>query len=473
MLVNVIYIYKKKTLTHCNVLQILKEIWEEVSASYHTSWLEVLEFRETHLCSPKKAIEGLKYQIQERQFQEQQRSYPQSNSDYISNNSRYTPYVHQHIMSPTLPSNHSFPPLTTHTHLPMPIQPAVISPTHCVYNNGYYPNNYTTYGVVSPVCNFPNPNMYGHAMKQPCNGGYYCNGYVPQTCAAPVPTAQLIEIEPPSRSNYDFVDGTIKQQKTNYISDDNYNKTSVDLKINSPIKSYEKDEVTGTFESWDYVYRNLESQGYSKDLGERGDVLSVNRRESKQREHELKVSDRPMKINEALEKLRLHDIKTKKPEYKPERRASSEGISSSYDNLSAPELVRKPKSKSNITAVKCEESESQMQQFSKTLDFRKSKALISKNKPPEKIAKYAESPAEKDKEHARQKDSDNWQCATCTYLNDSSKKICDICSKSRIVVNQEMEIGGSECSKCTLVNPKTNKICEACSATLQDSPTYI
>lgn len=30
---------------------------------------------------------------------------------------------------------------------------------------------------------------------------------------------------------------------------------------------------TGTWESWDYVYRNLESQGYNKDVGERGDIL--------------------------------------------------------------------------------------------------------------------------------------------------------------------------------------------------------
>lgn len=31
----------------------------------------------------------------------------------------------------------------------------------------------------------------------------------------------------------------------------------------------------GSGESWDYVYRNLESQGYSKDLGERGNLLNL------------------------------------------------------------------------------------------------------------------------------------------------------------------------------------------------------
>lgn len=448
----------------------MKEIWEEVSASYKISWLDVLEFRETHLCSSKKSIDGLKYQIQQRQFQDQQGTYSQDN-DYIVNNCRYPIHLHQHVTSPTLPSNHSFPPLTTHSHLPITIPPALVSPSPCLHNNGYYPNNYTTYGVVPPACNFPNPNVYGHVMKQPYNGGYYCNGYVPQNCVVPVPTAQLIEIEPPPRPNYDLADGISKPQK-NYSSDEIYNKGTIDVKNNSPPKTYDKDDVTGTFETWDYVYRNLESQGYSKDLGERGDVLSVNRRESKQKEHEIKGCDKPMKINEALEKLKLHD-KSKKVD-NTERKASSDTLSSSYDNLSTKELVKRVttniKSKPNSLAPNLEESETQMRQISKTLDLRKLKSNQNKSKGVKQTSKVVDL---KDKDSPDRNVSDKWQCASCTYLNDNSKKICDICSKSRIVVSQEMEIGGSECSQCTLVNPKSNKVCDACWSTLQDSPTYI
>ncbi|KAI4468428.1 spermatogenesis-associated protein 2/tamozhennic [Holotrichia oblita] len=438
--------------------QILKEIWEEVTASFKISWLDVLQFRETHLCSPKKSIEALKYQIQQRQFQDQQRSYSQTNNDYITSNSRYSTQPHQHITSPNIQSNHSFPPLTTHAHLPMSVPPTLVSPTQCTHSNGYYSNNYTTYGVVPPVYNFANPSVYGHIAKQPYNG-YYCNGHIPQTCVMPVPTAQLIEIEPPPRANYDLTDNIRGSRYKN---------------PQSP-KIYDKDEVTGTFESWDYVYRNLESQGYSKDLGERGDVLSVNRRDSKQAEHEQKIGCRPMKINEALEKMKIHD-RTKKID-NTERKPSPDTLSSSYDNLSTQELVRRVntnvKSKANTVGMKLEDAEPQMRRASKTLDLGKSKANQIKSKQLEvkQVPKYVE--ASNDKESVKIEDSDKWQCATCTYLNDRSKKICDICSKSRIVVNQDMEIGGSECSKCTLVNPKSNTVCEACNTTLQNSPTYI
>ncbi|KRT86846.1 hypothetical protein AMK59_1383 [Oryctes borbonicus] len=357
----------------------------------------------------------------------------------------------------------------------MPIAPALVSSSQCIHNNGYYPNNYTTYGIVPPVYNFPSPNVYGHITKQPYSGNYYCNGYVPQTCVVPVPTGQLIEIEPPPRPSYDINDSISKSQKANYSSDEIYNKDTTDSKINSPPKTYDKDEVTGTFESWDYVYRNLESQGYSKDLGERGDVLGVNRKEIKQKEHELKVSDRPLKITEALEKIRIQD-KTKKPD-NTERKASTDTLSSSYDNLSTHELCRRATTnvRNKFTSVvpNVEESESQGRQISKTLDLKKLKSNQTKSKPLETKQTLKNTETSRGNENLKAPDSDKWQCSSCTYLNNNSKKICDICSKSRVVINQEMEIGGSECSKCTLVNPKNNKKCEACNSTLQNSPTYI
>lgn len=70
--------------------------------------------------------------------------------------------------------------------------------------------------------------------------------------------------------------------------------------------------------------------------------------------------------------------------------------------------------------------------------------------------------------------TDKWQCKTCTYINSTSKDICDMCSKSRNATSEPtMEIGGAECAKCTLVNPKNLKICDACGSSLKDSPTYI
>lgn len=67
-----------------------------------------------------------------------------------------------------------------------------------------------------------------------------------------------------------------------------------------------------------------------------------------------------------------------------------------------------------------------------------------------------------------------WECKSCTYLNDLTKDICEMCSKSRNMdTDQSMEVGGPECSTCTLVNPRSAKLCQACGNDLKNSPTYI
>lgn len=81
--------------------------------------------------------------------------------------------------------------------------------------------------------------------------------------------------------------------------------------------------------------------------------------------------------------------------------------------------------------------------------------------------------------HSRKEDDmearNKWNCATCTYLNSSSRDICEMCGKSRHKGNEDKPLasGGKECPKCTLVNEQNASICEACSASLKDSPTYI
>ncbi|XP_012275747.1 uncharacterized protein LOC105697209 [Orussus abietinus] len=68
-----------------------------------------------------------------------------------------------------------------------------------------------------------------------------------------------------------------------------------------------------------------------------------------------------------------------------------------------------------------------------------------------------------------------WNCSTCTYLNDASRRICEMCGKSRKKGNEEKPLasGGKECPQCTLVNERDASLCDACGASLKDSPTYI
>ncbi|GAB6032685.1 hypothetical protein CHUAL_011561 [Chamberlinius hualienensis] len=71
--------------------------------------------------------------------------------------------------------------------------------------------------------------------------------------------------------------------------------------------------------------------------------------------------------------------------------------------------------------------------------------------------------------------SSSWSCLTCTYLNPSDAKICEMCSRSRKpgAENDPLTSGGHECQKCTLVNEKGADKCIACGHSLENSPTYV
>ncbi|XP_018567680.1 protein tamozhennic [Anoplophora glabripennis] len=455
--------------------QIMKAIWEELSSSFKISWLEVLEFRKTHLCGPEQAIKALRYRHHQRQYQEHTRSYSQGSDSYVP---RCQP-IAVPSTSPVVPINHSFPPLaglSSHHHVGLPPTPQPMP--QYVYANGCCANNYSTCGAYAYM-------PYSQPMMKPnVNGYYFTNGYptppMPPNYQYPVPTGPLIDLEP-HNGGYDVTDrGSHKPRHTDHINNDLYKIKDNEVKAN--IIDKENDKEDSQFEDWDYVYRNLESQGYSKDLGERGDVLSPNShkllkdgrriKETNLDEalNNLMVNDRPLKVSEAIKRLEQE----KKPQPLPEATRIDKQTSptSSYENLNTNDVVKKPvlKTTKTINYAKTKSlprdkpqilNDKQPQNF-KTLDVRKTKE--------EKIGKSVK---EQNTNEAKPS-STTWQCRACTYLNDFTKDICDMCSKSRITtMEQPMEIGGAECSKCTLVNPKNLKICEACGASLKGSPTYI
>lgn len=400
-------------------LQILKAIWEEVSANFPVTWLDVLEFRETHFCTPKQSINALNYRFHHKQYQEQSRS-----NSYTQNST-----VHHNTL-PLITNNHSWPPMAP----------------QCYYEtNGCFPNNYATYAPVASHYGYPVPLSYPTALKAqhyPTNG-YCCNNMYPGYVCA-VPTGQLIELEPQSAS-YDTVDGVVRQHKGSVKNNDMYSHKNSNVIVNN----VESDKDEG-FETWDYVYKNLESKGYSKDLGDREDILAMEEAKTRQKKvkatnldealNNLTVSDRPLKINEALEKYKENDRDRRKEEPK---KHSNVTPTSSYENLSHSKSKSAPKQKSPKEKLKVSRTE-----MKKT-----------------KEAKPAES--------ATKEVVCKWQCGHCTYLNDDSREICEMCSKSRLIIEQKMEIGGSQCPKCTLVNPRDAAKCQACEESLKDSPTYI
>lgn len=536
-----LFIIHNYYLLNFNYFQILKTIWEEVWNNFKISWLDVLEFRENHLCSPEQSIRMLNYRFHERRYQEQQnRSYQQSTDTYGTvprysvavNNHPIQSHVIQH--APPLTGMHSFPPSghshidhishahtdhlahahpdhshhmnhahnshvdhahlghahsdhhhmnhahLGHSHLPQyvsltsHVQPC---PTQCIYGNPYY--NYSTYAPVVPANHFPRYGNMSYPVCPPksCNGYCYPNGCVPTpTYVCPVPTGQLIELEGQNGA-YDTPDGITKAMRQHdYL--ESHKQLAKSTNLDSLTLSKSKEDGAGTFESWDYVYRNLESQGYNKDLGERGDLLQETRkknlRDNKKTKPSIELedafntlnlnvssgnsnSDHNLKVNTKfnMEDVNRKDELTKVPQ------------SSSYDNINQETNHKIPTNKTVSNGIT----------KTKTLP-RERLSLVSPEKPnhtldTKKLRKQDIDKIKSKDTKEKKKDSGTWSCKACTYLNSSTVEICVICGKSKKAVDVTMALGGSECPRCTLVNPREVSNCQACDTSLLNSPTYI
>lgn len=360
-----------------------------------------------------------------------------------------------------------------HSHLPsqvygsVPITSHVQCPGQCIYGNPYY--NYSTYAPVVPAHNYPRYSVpYPICPPKACNGYCYPNGCVPPPAyVCPVPTGQLIELDGAQNGMYDTPDGVKLRQQQDYL--ESHKQLAKSTNLDSLTLSKSKEDGAGTFESWDYVYRNLESQGYSKDLGERGDVLASdtrkrNLRDNKRTKPSIELEDAFNSLNLSSNTTNEHNLKSETVRKYPETKHKEETKvpqSSSYDNISAQDLnSNKPKSVSNgVTKPK-------------TLP-RDRLSLVSPEKPTQTLDTKKLRNKDLDKTKLTKEKSKSWNCNACTYLNSPSVEICVICGKSKKVVDVTMAVGGSQCPRCTLVNPRECNNCQVCDTSLLNSPTYI
>ncbi|XP_057657801.1 uncharacterized protein LOC130894818 [Diorhabda carinulata] len=348
--------------------QISKAIWDEVCRTFKISWLEVLEFRKNHICSPEQCANALKCRHHQRQYQE--------HNVYQSVRCQSIPAP---LVSPMVPTNHSFPPVSTHHHVGLPLQQDYMV-------NGGYPIYTVPYNCIN--------NDYLYNVPVPVNNVY--SGDV-----------ALIPVESNSNSSYDVVDTRTRTAKK--LVETEYETTT--------------EQKDSRLEEWDYVYKNLESQGYNKDLGERGDLLSpvISKQQKEIKKvkqtnldevvNNLSIYDRPLRVSDVPKKCqKVNEAAKLPPKEKP--------------------VEKKPKDEKSMK-----------------------KKIISKV-----VAEVKE----------------KWTCKACTFLNESAKCICEMCGKSKNVKDETpIEVGGAECSKCTLVNSKNMQQCEACGTNLEGSPTYI
>ncbi|XP_032670478.1 uncharacterized protein LOC116843812 isoform X2 [Odontomachus brunneus] len=484
--------------------QILKQIWETVSQNYTISWLEVLEFRENNVGTPEQAIRALNYRFLEKLHQNRATK-TNSYKDY------YTQQQQQTVDAV---------PLTVPYQIIQPNYNVVTMPPACQTDyrriedvSNMMSANYRYYQPLDHT--FVNCcNTYGclpHGNKFYSGGGMQTDPYCATLPAYPpirVPTGRLIELDavPASTvshysdktprkstmlhkiSDLDEVDFYRRQEPLSDVDHYNeYGDKAVDRKAASRSNSSVSRTRGDGYDTWDFVYKNLESQGYSKDLGEREDVLQHrkeldSRTQSKHRTLRTQTENENKYSSHRFEKRRsgrseAHDVDISETNDRnhqdilPFKKKSSSfdlSDSSKYNNSAGAgvtvDTYNRDK-KHNSQTLPMPRTHRSSDQIAKIEDSLRNVD----------IARISKDGIGKQEEDRKDRNERRWNCGTCTYLNTPDKDICEMCGKSRYKGNEDKPLasGGKECPKCTLVNEKDVSICDACHTSLKDSPTYI
>ncbi|XP_049292939.1 protein tamozhennic [Anopheles funestus] len=114
--------------------------------------------------------------------------------------------------------------------------------------------------------------------------------------------------------------------------------------VSRRISSKNQDGI-GCYETWNYVYQNLEKQGYTKDLGERGDFLAD--------EMDDEDNRAGMVEEEAIRRRRRNDIMDEQDVHHPARRESTNASSSTTLRRNHNEKLKamKPKAADKVDGI--------------------------------------------------------------------------------------------------------------------------
>ncbi|KMQ96655.1 protein tamozhennic [Lasius niger] len=465
--------------------QILKQIWESVSQNYTISWLEVLEFRENHVGTPEQAIRALNYRFLEKVHQNRCTKidsykdiyHPQQTS--VETAPLHLPYHH-----PVMHANYN-------TTMPSVCQTADY---RCIEDatNVAVPANYRYYQPVdhgfvnccnSYSCLPSHGNKFYGTAAQP---NLYC-ATLP-AYAARVPTGRLIELDVPT-SVANYADKTHRKSTSHRISDldevDFYRRQTSSDGDHHEYGKNDKRQVASRlnssvskdgYDTWDFVYRNLESLGYYKDLDDRDDVLQHKKELDPIRTTFKHKTLRQTENEDKYSALRFDKRRT------GSRTEANEIDSSEMNGKNHQDILPFKKKSSSFDLSDSNRHSTETHNRDKRHNSQ-TLPIPRTHKSSDQIAKIADSLKNLDvarlskgeKEEEETENKKRWNCATCTYLNTPDRDICEMCAKSRCKGNEDKPLasGGKECPKCTLVNEKNVSNCEACHTSLKDSPTYI
>lgn len=233
-----------------------------------------------------------------------------------------------------------------------------------------------------------------------------------------------------------------------------------------PLKANKNQDGVGSFESWDYVFQNLEKHGYSKDLGERGDLLvqsldldSMNistvgtidkRRVGRNPEPKHRPMNGDIAKSKTLEKVPVVSRNrngTEKSILKVQSVKSTENGSAGCGGIGGggggQVLHLKPSLKTNTKHLNNNFEEDnhhhhhhqQQQQVAPPIERVVSSRLSSSSSRTPSI--ITANNASNNIIAATQvivTSPNEWSCRFCTFLNPDTKRVCEMCSKSKNLI---------------------------------------
>lgn len=204
-------------------------------------------------------------------------------------------------------------------------------------------------------------------------------------------------------------------EKTSRHSDfDSYDDDLSKSTPKSSSQATKNQDGIGSYESWNYVFKNLEKQGYNKDLGTQ--------------RHENDTEDDDLGLD--IDRLNLQLVDPIPPPIierstKVTAAASAHVRNCSNSNSSnvmkAPELPNKPSAlatKSSNKSTSAMTNNHHHHHQAKTTIKQPNGSI--KHKAPLATPPSLPSPV-----------NNEWSCRFCTFLNHESKRICEMCAKSR------------------------------------------
>lgn len=208
----------------------------------------------------------------------------------------------------------------------------------------------------------------------------------------------------------------MRERDLNISDGTSYESASLDdftaLSSASPPLMPKVQEGVGSFESWNYVFKNLERSGYSKDLGDREDLLvqsldldSLNLANGgaaadKRRGTETHTQPAAVEKSRTLEKKREPRIVQAAPPA-PALNSSSPGVKKVKSALKTATIDNRPGGGSGGARSRGSAT-----------------GAVAKQPPPVSTQLIVTSPNE-------------WSCRFCTFLNPDTKRICEMCCRSK------------------------------------------